>query len=64
MYSYSKKNNFLVLTRLMVCCYEFNQLKSCLNLYENEKLFNWCRKEIEVLLRKKEKISLHRLVLD
>ena len=37
MCSYSKKNNFLVLTQLIYCCYEINQLRNCLNLYENEK---------------------------
>ena len=44
------KNKFLVPTRLTVCFYEFNQLQKCLNLYENEKLCNWCWEEIEVFL--------------
>ena len=40
MYSYSKNNNSLVPKRLIFFCYKFNQLKNCLNLYENEELFN------------------------
>ena len=35
-----KKDNFLVPIRLAICCYESDQLKTCLSLYKNNVCIN------------------------